>query len=158
MSDWQTIYAVAFMVAFVLGRPERWVVAVMAVNFLGSSALGADLLLVGILDLICVTVLIGQSREGNIVAALYVLMLPIYVAASHFGWGNGTTGGIVEAIGYVQILVATNVLGGLGGRNRPADRRRLGSVGHLAGGEVVARQFAAQGVARDPARNRQIGG
>jgi hypothetical protein len=156
MTDWQTLYAVTFLVLFVLGRPERWVAAVMAVNFIGSSLLGHNYLAVGILDLFCIAVLIGQSREANIVSALYVAMLPVYVAASALEWSPGTTGILIDLLGYAQLVVMSNVLGGMGGRVRDPGRWVTGPARHPRGARV-APGYPAQVVARDTAQVRKVG-
>ena len=155
LSDWDMIYLMVFLGFFLLGKPEKWVAAVMAVNFLGSDVLGGNLFLIGILDVACIIALMLRSRTANIVAALYVVMLPVYVASVYFSWPLDTTGGILELIGFAQILVMSNVMGGMGGRRRATDRRGIGAFGYSGRGHVPSANYHAENLARNTARHSE---
>jgi len=151
VSVWQVIIVCLMAAAFFGGRPPLRVMAVMVCNLLFSMHYGDSFLWVGIADVVSAALLLGASMRANIVAGLFAAMVPVYVAATYFGWNVGTTYTIIDLLAYAQLGVIGNVDGGVGYIRRFVARRRGGSpVRYLAGGraiggsEVVARKTSRE--------------
>lgn len=158
MSDWQALYAAAFILVLAFGAPNLFVARVMAVNFLITMALGGDELSVAVLDLLCIAALVGQGPQARVVAALYILMVPIYIAGRANQWPADTTYAIIEALGYGQLMVMGNVGGGMGRRCRNTLRRHFGrSVSGIRGEVVSARAPVPARAANNSERHREAG-
>lgn len=144
MTDWQTIFAAALLLAIVLGKPSLTLGAVMLANLAGTMVLHGNPLAVGVLDLVCAAILIGRGNREIAVAALFVLMVPVYIAGKANGWSPATTYAIVEAIAYIQVGVMGNVGGGMARGIGAVRRWGAVSIGSGPGREVrpVARHLA----------------
>ena len=135
MTVWQIIIAAMLVTSIACGRPHWRVAAVMVCNIAFSMRFGSDYLLVGVADLVCAALLIGISTRAYIVAGLFALMVPVYVAATYYQWTTGTTYAIIDLIAYAQFGVLGRVDGGVGYVRGVIDRRWDSSVPrYLAGG------------------------
>ena len=124
MSIWQGIIASMLLAAFLSGRPHWRIVAVMACNFLFSMQFGGNFLTVGVADVVSAAFLLGISARANVVAGLFALMVPVYVAGTYFQWNISTTYTIIDLIAYMQCGVIGRVDGGMGFIRRSFNRRR----------------------------------
>lgn len=144
--DWsQYLYLGAMGAAFLLGRPHPIIMAALVGNLLATMLLAADPVSVAVADVTAAAVLlVAGTRRAYVIAALFVLMQPIYFAAWLYSWPNWITYTCIDLIAYLQLAVA-------GGMDRPlaawrADRRgRAADIRPLASGGVAmaARNSAA---------------
>ena len=103
----QAIYILALLVALSCWRPSKIVWLSMLANLSATMFIAQYLhiAMVGIIDLSCAAVLIGRDARRNIVAMLFALMPPLYIATSYYGFSHATTYAIVDIIAYVQCMV-----------------------------------------------------
>ena len=69
---------------------------------------------VGVADAVAATLLLtfGGKREA-VIAALFALMMPLYVAGQALGWSDWATYAIVDALAYAQCIVIGSANGGI---------------------------------------------
>ena len=79
---------------------------IVAVNFVATMELAANPINVAIADAIAATPLLFFGRRGQIVAAIYGVMIPIYPALSASGFAGVTIYAIVDVLAILQIAVA----------------------------------------------------
>ena len=95
-----------------VGRPpiRVWVVMLsnLAVTIFLSGSMGAVI----VFYLLCASLLVGDNKHYNAIAALFGAMIPTYVTGLLAGFQISTTYGIVESIAYLQILVIFHGIGG----------------------------------------------
>ena len=137
MTDWQTIIAVLIVIAGLTGR--QWnIVSIVALNFMATMLLAANPVNVAIGDAIAASLLLFMGRRGQVVAAIYAVMIPIYPAMSAAGFPNYTTYAIIDVLAIGQILIAGRWDVGIGralwviGGRYPAVRRVVASWPGLA--------------------------
>lgn len=105
MTDWQTILAVGIVAAGLTGR--QWlVVLVVAGNFIATMELAGNPINVAIADSIAATILLFTGRRGQIVAAIYAVMIPLYPILSASGFANSTIYAIIDGLAIAQLVVA----------------------------------------------------
>jgi hypothetical protein len=130
--DWsQIVYAVILASAIYTGRPAPIIIFAMTGNFLGTMLLAQEPLDVAIVDLVAVILLAGSSRRGNVVAALYVAMIPIYLAGPALGLPPWVVYTAVDVLAILQCGVIggwDQGLGRIGGGGRYRNRRHAGGL------------------------------
>jgi hypothetical protein len=115
MDDWQLLYAGLLTLATLMGRPHKALLLVMWGNFVLTILVNGDPRAVAIADIICASVLVLRTPREAIIAALFVLMIPVYILSHHLSWQIGATYAIVDAIAYAQLCVVGKVDGGYSG-------------------------------------------
>jgi len=103
----QAAYVLLLLGAFKAGRPDRRIVAVMLLNLAFTYVLAgaAHITAVAAVDLASAALLIGRSARSNIVAMLFAIMPPLYVASKYGGFSDASTYAIVDIIAYAQCAV-----------------------------------------------------
>lgn len=131
--DWsQAAYVTALVVAVYAGRPAAVVIAVLVINLVWTMQVSASPVVVGIIDLLSCAALIGVSARANVIAAIFAIMVPVYVIGTVAELPNYATYTTVDLLAYAQLGVA----GGLD-RGIAAVRRRFGDHGPAhSGGEA----------------------
>jgi hypothetical protein len=141
------------VVAGVFTRFHPSVILVIIANYFGTSALrdmlvpDVGLMVIGFLDFGCAVWIIamGLGDRANIVAALFLGMLPIYAIGWLFQWSDYATFTAVEPLGWLQIMVIGNVDRGIGGL--------LGKLGRRDHGKRSYRDVSTRPVGSVAARN-----
>lgn len=112
--DWsQQILAVGIVAAGLTGR--LWlVIFVVAGNFLATMELAANPINVAIADSIAASILLFLGKRGQIVAAIYALMIPIYPLLAAIGFPHSAIYGIIDVLAFAQLLVAGRWDNGIG--------------------------------------------
>ena len=105
----QVVYMLALCAALYGGGAPVRVAAVMLCNLAFTFTVAAEPIAVGVVDIACAVALIGHNMRANIVALLFALMIPVYVA----GLKTSTTYTIVDAIAFLQIGVIWRVDSGI---------------------------------------------
>lgn len=140
----------------VAGAATRFNVAVVLLviaDYFGTAALrdmiapDINLLAVGFLDALCAFAIIAMrlGDRANIIAALFLGMLPIYAIGWLFEWSDYATFTVVEPLGWLQIMVVGNVDRGLG--------RFLGRMARRVHGQRALRDISGRPVGSISARN-----
>jgi hypothetical protein len=137
LSFWTTIMLVSLLALGWRAKSPPALVGIVAANYFGSAWLrqGDDIMLVGFFDAWCASmiVVVFPSARANIVAGLFLLMMPIYA----FGWLIGAsvhaTFALVEILGWLQIAVVGNVDKGI---------RVLGRMGRGDSGQSAHRTLS----------------
>lgn len=109
----QLAYLGALSLAILAGRPRLLVVAVMAGNFVWTASFAESPIDVALADIACAVILIGPDKRQNIVAAIFCLMIPVYVVADAFGLSRAATYTAIDLLAVVQLAVIGHVDGGL---------------------------------------------
>lgn len=105
--DWsQVLYAGLLALALIAGRPPLIIAAALVFDFAATMTLAADPVSVAIVDLIAILMLIGRGARANIIAGLFVIMQPLYIAAHNQWLSHAAAYSIVDLIAYVQLGVA----------------------------------------------------
>ena len=148
MTVWQII--VALGLAWAVGRwREPFIVAVMIANFIATMNLAETILNVAIVDSLCIVILIlDGKRASKLVAAVYTLMLAVYVVAHFAGVPDYWAFAAVDLLGYAQLMVAGGFSGGLGSLGR----RFSGGLARM-GRALAFRGQPGIGLARDQAQS-----
>ena len=121
-SQWFMITALA--AACLIGKPSPLVWVVMWANVVVTIILHRDPGDVATADLIAFVVLVGHA---NTVAALFIIMQPVYVLGHYLGLNEATIYTMVDVLALCQFAVIGGVDAGLGNLLRRARR-------HLRGG------------------------
>lgn len=98
--------------AALIGGASRRIMAVMTANFAFGVVFHNELRLVAISDLVAASFLIGTARE-RVVAGIFAIMAPVYLAGELFHWSTNATFSVVEFLGYVQAGVIGGVDNGI---------------------------------------------
>ena len=106
--------------------------AVLSLNLFLTAVLSGNTLFVAVADVSCTAPLIFGPRRQQIVAALFLAMVPVYLAGWFFDWSGVTTLTIVALFAWVQWMVAGHV-DGLPHYWRYSRRLGLGNDGAVAG-------------------------
>ena len=140
MTIWAAIYLTMLFAAVGFGRPPRMLIAVMAANFALGMIVRDSVTSVAVVDLACAALLLGISSRAYVVAGLFALMVPFYVAGNYFQWQNSTTYTIIDLIAYTQCGVIGRVDGGISGlyRRINSSHRNWGSAPNYLGGRAKA--------------------
>lgn len=126
-------------------KASPWLVGIIIGNYFGSAWLRmtGDMMLVGFLDATCASLIISMQvgARANIVAGLFLCMLPIYAIGWLIGASVYATFALVELLGWLQIAVVGNVDRGIGRVLGKVGRRHQGQpphriVNHRLGGPV----------------------
>jgi hypothetical protein len=115
MTDWQLLYAGLLTLATLTGRPHKALLLVMWGNFCLTLLVNGDPRAVAIADIICASVLVMRTPREAIIAALFLIMIPVYILSHHLSWPAGATYAIVDIIAYAQLCVMGKVDGGYSG-------------------------------------------
>lgn len=148
--DWsQWAYLCILAAAIVGGWGQHRLIAVMVLN-LGATVTADSLWTVATADILCAVVLIGHGWRANVVAGLFVAMIPVYLAGTAFQWQPATTYAIIDVLAYLQCGVVGRVDRGgarlVGWGRRAVSAVRGGAGRYSRGGAPVA-------VRRDPQKN-----
>lgn len=109
----QLAYLAALSLAILAGKPRLLVVAVMFGNFIWTASFAESPIDVALADIACAVILIGSDKRQNIVAAIFCLMIPVYVVADAFGLSRAATYTAIDLLAVVQLAVIGHVDGGL---------------------------------------------
>ncbi len=140
----QLAYLACLCAAILAGRPRLLVVAVMAGNFVLTAFLAESPLDVALADIAAAVILIGPDKRQNIVAAIYCLMVPVYVIADAFSLSRAITFTIIDCMALVQLAVIGHVDGGLR-RIATAFRTFVSGRHYPVRGPVASRDYASGG-------------
>lgn len=143
----QVAYIMALCAALYGGGAPLKVVTVMVGNLVVTLAFSGTPLAVGVIDLLCAAMLIGNNMRANIVAVLFAMMVPVYVA----GLKTSTTYTIVDVLAYLQLGVIWRVDSGL--RNA---RRLVSRYGSRPFSSVVQRGHAERSVAMVSQKDKRL--
>lgn len=113
MTIWQAIIAAGLLLAL-LGKPPARLWFAVAGNFIVTMILAENPVPVAIADLMTAAIILGVSTRANIVAGLFALMQPIYIAGFALGWPDATTYACIDLLAYVQLGVMGGVDRGMG--------------------------------------------
>lgn len=104
--DWsQEILAVGIVTAGLTGR--YWlIVGIITANFLATMELADNPINVAIADSIAAAILLFAGKRGQIVAAIYAVMIPLYPILSASGFANSTIYAIIDGLAIAQLVVA----------------------------------------------------
>jgi hypothetical protein len=138
MSEWQVLYLVLIVTASIWCRDGR-IAAVMWANFICSMALAASFELVATVDLVSICFLIGKRVRRNIIAALFVFMLPIYLIGTAANQTYAASA-VVDLLAYLQLFIMGRGDVGLGNLGRHLRGRRDRWRGSLEAGAAPARR------------------
>ena len=145
MSGWQMIFVCLLALSFAAGRPKPVVWFAMLGNLAATMTLAQSPVTVGVADAVAATLLLtfGGKREA-IIAALFAVMMPLYVAGQWLGWSDWATYAIVDALAYAQCIVIGSANGGITHwrKHRPIgwrpDRLRAAAAGvSRQGGDII---------------------
>jgi hypothetical protein len=140
--DWsQTLYLALIIVASGFCRDGR-IAAVMWANFVCTMALAGSPALVATVDLLSICFLVGRNPRRNIVATIFVFMVPIYGLGEHFAWGPTVTYSMIDALAFAQLFIMGRGDVGLGNLGRHLRGRRDRGRGDLEAGAAPARRVA----------------
>jgi hypothetical protein len=121
--DWsQFLYTAALLLAIRSGRPAPVVTAAMFMDLAGTMLLHHEPGQVAIIDLVAIVMLAGNGTRSNVIAALFIVMQPIYMLHS-FGLSNTAIYTIVDLIAYAQLIVLGGWDVGMRRRARNLSRR-----------------------------------
>jgi hypothetical protein len=134
--DWsQLVFTALLLLAIRTGRPKPIVTFAMVGNLAATMLLSLDPLDVAVADLVAVILLVGASARANIVAALFVAMMPVYIMGAALGLQPWVIYTAVDVLAIMQC----GVLGGwdrwiwrMGHRRGSGDRRRAGGAAAVA--------------------------
>jgi hypothetical protein len=104
---------------------------------------------VAVLDIACAALLIGSSRQADIVAAIFVVMVPIYVIGAIAAFPPNATYAIIDLLAVVQLGVIANGRGGMA-----IHRRYFGRRGNPVLPSAQARRYAPVHMGGDIAADR----
>jgi hypothetical protein len=122
MDPSQFAVTAALALALYTGRPRPIVALAMVGNLFASMALGGQPIALAVADWVSIALLIGEGRRAAVIAALFLVMQPIYVAGHYLGLRHSVIYTLIDVIAFVQL----SVLGGW-----DAGMGRL--AGHLRG-------------------------
>jgi hypothetical protein len=153
--DWsQALYIGALALAIWTGKPGRLICGVMLANLAVTMTMWREPLTVGLFDLVCAVILIGNDKRANIVAGCFALMQPVYVASWFWQFPLPATYAIVDLLAFVQLAAIGRWDRGMGAglrfARRVADRRHRDPWSAL-----VARDDAYDDLARGIAADRR---
>ena len=157
MDFWQALFISALILAIWTGKPGRLVICLMLANFAATASLWDQPLTLGLFDLCCAVVLLGammHDRRACVVAGLFALMMPVYVAAHFWQWPASTTYAIIDLLAYPQLAVIGRWDRGLGNGLRAARRFTAGRWRDPYSA-LAARRDAYDDLARDMAADRR---
>lgn len=129
MTEWQLLYLVLLTGATLTGKPPIALVAVMWLNFCATVMFNGNFYSVAVADIACGSVLAMRGRREWIVSTIFLSMVPIYLAATHFGLSHNTTYAVIDGLAYVQLFVMGKWDGGMVRFYRHMrGRRAVGSI------------------------------
>ena len=150
MDGSQAVYTTGLIVALYCGRPHWLIAAAMVFDLAATLALSGNPIAVGTADMICAVALLFAGWRGRVVALIFALMQPVYVAAVALGWNSGTTYAIVDSLAFLQLGVIGGLDTGISSARRWLDRRRGNSANH----PLEMGGHSGNGVARISAEGR----
>jgi hypothetical protein len=145
MMDWsQALYIGLLALALLYGRPQAVVWVAIIGDLAGTMLLADDYRAVAVIDIIAASLLVGRHWRQNVVAAIFLLMQPVYAVAQMFDFPHWITYGCVDAMAYCQLGVIGGVDRGMGRSLRVAHR-----LLHHRSASVAASRGIADRLARD---------
>lgn len=141
MSEWQVLYLVLIVAASIWCRDGR-IAAVMWGNFICSIALAASFELVATVDLVSICFLAGRNMRRNIIAALFVFMVPIYFIGTAANQTYAASA-VVDFLAYLQLFMMGRGDVGMGNLARCLRRGRTGASAAVEAGPAPARRDQA---------------
>lgn len=140
----QIIYALGLLVAIWWGGPDWRLSLACVANFIGTMALSASPLTVGVLDLVTIAVLVTLGTwRGYSMAAIFAVLVPIYPIGSYLAWPTHATYAIVDLLGYALLGVLASGSGGY--RSKRRDKPRADGRGRAGVHPTVATRGYAHG-------------
>ena len=109
MDFWQSVFLTLLALASVLGRERPFLVAVMWMNFAATYFFAHYPHTVAIADIVAASLLTYRGWREGAVAALFVLMLPVYLLGPAYGFSRSAIYGIVDIIAYAQLLAVGRI-------------------------------------------------
>lgn len=138
--DWSQILYLALIILATVYSKDKVIASVMWANFVCTMALAASPELVATVDLISICLLAGKNARRNIVAAIFVLMTPIYLVGTVLSWGGAATYAIIDVLAYLQLFVMGRGDVGIGNLGRRLRRRRNRRMASVEAGPETARR------------------
>jgi len=144
--DWSQLLFFALIFAATLTGDKR-IAAVMWMNFTATVALAGNPVTVAGADALAAALLLSCGRRGQIVAAVYAIMIPIYPFAAWAGLPSYATYTIIDLLAFIQLAA-------MGGWDRGVGiaRRFVSGRSSVILGSVEARDNASGGVGLHPAK------
>ena len=118
----QALYVGLLVLACYTGKPRPAIMVAMWGDLIATMVLASSPIAVGVADAAAMAVLMMAGRRGLVVAMLFSVMIPVYVAAAWLAWPNEATYAIIDLIAYLQL----GVIGGLDRGLRIAFRAFVG--------------------------------
>ena len=144
MSMYQITYAALLALAIWYSGPNWRLSALCVGNFVGTMALAASPLAVGVLDACTIAAfLIVGGWRGYALAGIFAMLVPVYPVGVYFAWPNFAIYAIVDLLGYSIPGVLASGSGGHRNRRKPDNSGRLGVANIAAGRAVLARSNRA---------------
>lgn len=104
--DWsQIIYATLLLVASLTGRPSMPLLFAMWADFTATMIFASDPMMVATADILAACILIMRSRREAAIAAIFMIMLPIYVLGDAQGFSGAAIYAIVDVIALFQLAL-----------------------------------------------------
>lgn len=145
MSVWQTILVCLYVASLLRGRHGFLLWAVMFGNLAFTMTFAPHYLVVGAVDLLCATVLIGKGRRESLVALVFCAMVGFSLLAKLFSWPIWTTYAIIDALAYIQCFVIGSGHVGNHDNDRASNMRLLSALDRLADWRNAAFASAVSG-------------
>ena len=128
MSIWQGILVAGFILAVTLGRADKRLALIMALNFAVTCAMPESVGLVSLADFATASILLAFGQRGQFIALLYLLCAVVNAAGAILQWPSAGTYAILDPIGWLMLVVLghgdsgirriSRSYRGFGGRNR----------------------------------------
>lgn len=128
----QIAYMAAILLALLWGRAGFLLCAAMLGNLAFTITFAPHYLVVGAVDLLCATVLIGKGRRESLVALVFCAMVGFSLLAKLFSWPIWTTYAIIDALAYIQCFVIGSGHVGNHDNDRASNMRLLSVLDRLA--------------------------
>lgn len=142
MSIWQIGIAVLYIAAILWGRPDNRLTATVFANFAGTMFLADSPHSVAVLDLVCLCVLLRIGTiQGDLLAAIFATLIPVYVLGHLMEWPQYTVYAIVDIAAIAIAGILASGTGGYRGRRGADIIRRISVYYSEQAGRVVARRF-----------------
>ena len=134
MSIWQGILIAGFILAVTVGRADKRLAAVMALNFAVTYAMPNSIGIIGVSDIIAAIVAATFGIRGRIIASMYLISAIINAFGSILHWHPETTYAILDPIGWFMLMVMAHVDSGF---NRIGSALRYNIGRHFLSGNPM---------------------
>jgi hypothetical protein len=121
--DWSQLLFLALLLAATL-TGSRLIAGVMWLNFAATVVLASSPITVAGADALAAALLLFCGKRGQIIAAIYAVMIPIYPVAVWAGLPNAATYTIVDLLAFIQLAALGGWDHGIGGGCRFVFRGR----------------------------------